>query len=644
MPVPSDGLEKKIREGLLRYAKESGSPDVLIVPNNVYPLLQVGVPYAAAVILVERAANSTWIISPEIETYFQPSPLQRILSRTGGLVIRKSNIEDAPGKLGILQRIVLKAGTKERTLFLSSEFTSSYDAYAEQVKRATGTFSKTEDSPENLTYAGEVLDRVSAKATELQGPDSQLLLFFSSEKQPVVVSLSDREHSMFSAGGASTRGFDYRTLAGSLSFSRLPDVLARLVRRNQPKRQHRLARMNPMTMPIENLKTILSAPGAQPIAVPGKPGRVYVYSKKRDAVIETSAKRAAAWAIIAKTAAENKEQQSADAKAAAQELGIAKPLTAQENPMSDDAYFLDQYSKEPYGARQSIPAARRNPRKKAKSEAQIRSQALGAAVLRRAMEIINSGECSLGAALKQAWDETHGKTNPRRKAVKKLSEKQKAAQAHARAVLKRAHEIYASKGCSVKKAVDQAWAEIRPRAAEIMAAAPMPRRGRRAAAASKNPVDYRDPSIVYSALDVPTDYRDPSVVRTALQNPGVQYTSKGQPYIYKDGRPRFISKAAAARMNPAGAPDMTTDYQRAMTSDYSTHHPIYEQWIGQFSTSEPFTAGFQPMNRRNPAMTARFPSKCAACGGEIERGEHIKDSGKRGPKGGKLMAHINCGY
>jgi hypothetical protein len=536
-----------------------------------------------------------------------------------------------------------------KTVFLKEEFSADYDAHVQRVRRQTGLFDQTEDSPENRAYVGDVLDRLSAKMEELRSSDGEIQLFFSLAKQPLVIRLSDGEHSMFSGTGAEERSFDYRSLAGSLPFSRLPEVLARLVQRNKPKRQRTLARMNPM-MQTDNLKTILSAPGAQPIAVPGKPGRVYVYSKKRDAVIETSAKRAAAWAIIAKTAAENKEQQSADAKAAAAELGIAKTTSTalvQENPMyEDDAYFLEQYSQSPYGAQQAIPVARRNPRRKAASESQVRSRAVGAAVLKRAMEIINSGECNLGSALKQAWDETHGHSNPRRRKAKKpLTEKQKAAQAHARVVLKRAHEIYASKGCSVKAAVDKAWSEIRPRAAEIAAAAPMPRRGRRSAARN-NPVDYRDPSVIYSALDVPIKYQDPTQVITALSNSSIQYTTKGQPYKMVDGRPRFISKAQAAeetkaaRMNPAGAPmGRGSDY-----SDYSEHHPIYEQWIGQFSTSEPFTAGFQPMNRRNPAMTARFPSKCANCGGKIQRGEHIQDSGKRGPKGGKLMAHVNCGY
>jgi hypothetical protein len=136
----------------------------------------------------------------------------------------------------------------------------------------------------------------------------------------------------------------------------------------------------------------------------------------------------------------------------------------------------------------------------------------------------------------------------------------------------------------------------------------------------------------------------------------------------------------------------------AFTED---HHPMYSQWEGQFSTGEEFTHGVQPMNRRNPkslenprkrkasggaaeamelyhsgqadslaeawamvkgeavenprkrksaskhasknVQVARFPGRCPECGEGFDRGEEIVDSGKRGPRGGVLMAHRNCG-
>lgn len=41
-------------------------------------------------------------------------------------------------------------------------------------------------------------------------------------------------------------------------------------------------------------------------------------------------------------------------------------------------------------------------------------------------------------------------------------------------------------------------------------------------------------------------------------------------------------------------------------------------------------------------MKAIFPGQCAICNGTFVRGEPIADSGKRGPRGGKKMAHARC--
>ena len=52
-----------------------------------------------------------------------------------------------------------------------------------------------------------------------------------------------------------------------------------------------------------------------------------------------------------------------------------------------------------------------------------------------------------------------------------------------------------------------------------------------------------------------------------------------------------------------------------------------------------------PVNRRNPrnssVMIGRFPSACPNCGGSM-KGAEIHQIGV-GPKGGKTMAHVNCG-
>ena len=90
----------------------------------------------------------------------------------------------------------------------------------------------------------------------------------------------------------------------------------------------------------------------------------------------------------------------------------------------------------------------------------------------------------------------------------------------------------------------------------------------------------------------PVAQRNPAPVRPMFssndgvtrRNPGeVHYTSKGQPYVYVDGRPRFISKKSAARRNPAGA------------------HGAFDQMIDPFSVTERPFEGEQPYARRNGA-------------------------------------------
>lgn len=41
-------------------------------------------------------------------------------------------------------------------------------------------------------------------------------------------------------------------------------------------------------------------------------------------------------------------------------------------------------------------------------------------------------------------------------------------------------------------------------------------------------------------------------------------------------------------------------------------------------------------------MKALFPSQCPVCHNPIQRGMEIEDSGMRGPRGGKKMAHVEC--
>ena len=104
--------------------------------------------------------------------------------------------------------------------------------------------------------------------------------------------------------------------------------------------------------------------------------------------------------------------------------------------------------------------------------------------------------------------------------------------------------------------------------------------------------------MVRSALSHRVDYDDPSMVRSALMNPYEEDTTMVRSAL---SRPVDFSDSTMVRsalMNPG-------EYR--LDGDYSTHHPVYEQFDGQFSTGEAWSHGIQPMNRRNP----RKPRKAA---------------------------------
>ncbi len=195
------------------------------------------------------------------------------------------------------------------------------------------------------------------------------------------------------------------------------------------------------------------------------------------------------------------------------------------------------------------------------------------AVIARAHQLVEAGEHDLGTALADAWSEIHqgARANPRRRRGAKTAA-QRAAQAKAKRVLAYAAQLRRkNRRLSAKAACDQAWAHFSKAA---------PRRSRR------NPYE-EDTTMVRSSLSRAVDFSDPSMVRSALMNPYEEDTTMVRSAL---SRPVDFSDSTMVRtalMNPH-------------YSDYSEHHPVYEQEIGQFSTGEAFTHGIQPMNRRNP--------------------------------------------
>lgn len=229
----------------------------------------------------------------------------------------------------------------------------------------------------------------------------------------------------------------------------------------------------------QSLLRLLKETG-KPIPVPGKPGKVYIYSKKKDAVVETTVKRAASWQAIAATGKALQQKLSATAEAAYQESNL------RENPMSrrkyDDEFFFEQYSQSPYGAQQAIPTARRNPDVMYTSKGQP-----------YVLEMVN-GKRRARFIKRNEIEAMESLDNPRRR-------KKRQASPQAVAAFKRAQEIMRAQGCSIQTALKQAWGEVR---------------GSKAAA---NP--YFDSTQTRSAL-VPAgfEWSDPTMTVTALEPMG----------------------------------------------------------------------------------------------------------------------------
>lgn len=276
----------------------------------------------------------------------------------------------------------------------------------------------------------------------------------------------------------------------------------------------------------------------QAIPVPGKPGRVYVYSKKRDAVIETTPKRARAWAAIAAAGTAARETLS---RSAEQAYGAHHQIPAKENPMSwhdddDDHYFRQQYSKAPFGAVRSLPAARRNP-------GEVLFTKNGQPYV---VEIVN-GRKRARFLKKSAVARMNGlaMTNPRKKKAKAPRK----GNAMAGAAARRAQQIMAAQGCSLGAAMRQAWSEVR------------------GAQAAANP----------QRSELPHGFWRKFGARTSNE---------------------FLHHGSAVY-----GPDAQPDYEVDDEPFKPLRRGPFAYRTGQFSTSE--TAGFQPVNRRNPKKKKR---------------------------------------
>ena len=75
-------------------------------------------------------------------------------------------------------------------------------------------------------------------------------------------------------------------------------------------------------------------------------------------------------------------------------------------------------------------------------------------------------------------------------------------------------------------------------------------------------------------------------------------------HLYHSGKASSL-KAAWQMVKARHNPDSEDGNYLLRHELFPFHHPVYEQFDGQFSTDEAWTHGIQPMNRRNPRRNPR---------------------------------------
>lgn len=674
--VSGPGLD--ITRAIDRYRQKQPRGELgFAVPRSEWPLIQAGMPKKAARILVARAGGRFYPDVPYTRMVATPllSSVQEVL---GPLEVFYD--EDADGvkvpivqvrsrtrtEAGYIAELSVREGgvpaEKARASILVEwdGIQQAYQRWVESVKASrpartagwragrhsgsTGGYNAAEDDPLFLRdFFNEVLTREVVKQAEAwKSPQVVIETIFDPSGMEFDAPFSAGEHSKLGQYEALPSEVDYRSLQ-NVSLSDLPRLLVRLSSRKKRKGRKlkplSTARNNPR-MAKHSDNSILHivfekayAPEPELIPVPEKPGRVYWPKTKQKIVSErvvqkgepiyldgswvtpdsgmigrkyrvplglkdVDSSQAESWLTIAETGRKLQPQLSATAdKFYAEEAMPSRPLLpgptsstaaipARENPMSKRDYWMRQYQKGPYGASRSIPAARRNKgKRKLSPESRAKFQAVG----RRAQQIAKASGCDMSSAMRQAWAEVKG-----------------------------------------MQAAANPWYPGTP--SLYLPDNPVP------GALVRAPYEWSDETEVFSAL-VPGPY--------TKKNPG-NPQAKAAMELYHSGQASSLKEAWAmvkGRRNPRGGRKLGGHAARSGRSAHASDpwHSQYEQSIGQFSTQEQYTRGFQPMNRRNPgAMKARFPGQCCMCGVDFNRGEDIADSGMRGPRGGKKMAHIGC--
>jgi hypothetical protein len=353
-------LEARIAEAIVDYQLATGTAgQFFAVPDTPFPLLKFGMPKKAANILVRRASRAVFLQPPILDVSVEEKLTAALDGQDLELTLARPR-RGAEPQLGVITQG--STGIDFQPLVRVSRMEEG------RFVRMLG--------PRQIQGMTEIPQDFGA--TERVRFDFGDLL--SDEITRVEVDLSAGGHSKFGGMAVPSRLTDYRNLRG-VSYNALPAVLARLSRRKSRRKDRSrppIARTNPVdSAPDQGIIELVqeSIKARRLVDVPGTPGMVYWYSKRKG-LRSVPRGQALTWLAIAKTGASAKETLRKDALSAYGDTPLLltsgddpDQLTVRENPMpSDDYYFRRQYKKGAYGSSRSAsvarPAQTRRPRQR----------------------------------------------------------------------------------------------------------------------------------------------------------------------------------------------------------------------------------------------------------------------------------------
>jgi hypothetical protein len=385
-PFPQDP-EGVVKAAIARFRRTSPAGKLgFVVPSSPEPLVRAGMPRKIARILVQRAPGAFFpdIRGPDLSVLLQPPTLAALI--TGALGRRLQLSKDGrivlpePGQErgATLVRVWIGDAThRPRSVFTDEEIEAAYTRFREQIVRVEGRPFRAEDGERFLSAFYDALDSViRTTAASRQSEDLRLALVFRLGKTEFVRMISTGEHSNLGRSTSAPSKAQYRTLQ-NVTLAELPRILVGVAGRKKRKgrrSQPLSARTNPVADNNLQLQLVVAAmERGELVPVEGKPGMVYWpiskgrgVNKRYVGLKTTTDRRAQSWMAIAATGKAMRPESSREAEAAMSAAGLSlstppAEITARSNPMShDDEYWFSQYQRAPYGARQSLPAARRN--------------------------------------------------------------------------------------------------------------------------------------------------------------------------------------------------------------------------------------------------------------------------------------------